>query len=80
MIAIGSSNKGQLAQLLFYLRSHKLVISKLLHRKLQTLGKLAGNSVAAAQNLEGIQPEAIAFVLNINILNTEKLSQVFQTH
>ena len=32
------------------------------------------------QNLEGIQAEAIAFILNINILNTEKLGQVFQTH
>ena len=80
MIAVGSSNKGQLAQLLFYLRCHKLVIGKLLHRKLQTLSKIAGNRVAATQNLEGIQAEAIAFILNINILNTEKLGQVFQTH
>ena len=80
MIAVGSSNKDQLAQLLFYLRCHKLVIGKLFHRKLQTLGKLTGNSVAAAQNLEGIQAEAIAFILNINILNTKKLGQIFQTH
>ena len=58
-----------------YLEAEERVI-----RELQELGKLAGNSVAAAQNLEGIQAEAIAFILNINILNTEKLCQVFQTH
>ena len=46
--------------------------SKINRRQPETLGQYAGNAVAAAQYLEGVQIEAAAFILDVNGRHAER--------
>ena len=78
MVAVGGGDKGQLAQLFLYLGGKNSAGRQVFNVFPQFLGDKTTQRIAAAQNLESIEPETVAFVLHMDGCNAQRFCQIGQ--
>ena len=71
VVAVGGGEEGGLAEFLFQLVAGEIAVVHLGHILAQLAGDIAGHGKRAAQNLEGVEPEAVALILDEEAAQTQ---------
>ena len=64
VVAVGGGEEGGLTEVPAEIRTGQVVVAQLRHILAQLPGDIPGHGEGAAQNLEGIETEAVALVLD----------------
>ena len=78
VVAVGGGDKGDLAQLGAHLFRNHLVVGQFADIHTQPPGQVTADGKAAAQHLESIQAEPVAFILYIRSAQTQGLGRLGQ--